>query len=250
MEMRKEEHEDYVSGMASNTAAKELIEFAKNRLQKFYNPSMYKAPPKRTLSEEERITVNMGGTLAPTAAPAGIAGTGITEFLQVSLARQEHKQAPGPAPETFGAYAKKSEESTGVIQMMKLLIADLDKELTEATAEEENSQKDYEDMMKNSAEKRAGDAKALTEKNAAVADMEAALQAHTAEKASTSKELGATLKYIQSLHSECDWLLQYFDVRKEARTSEIDALGKAKAVLSGADYSLVQTKVHRFLRRA
>ena len=26
----------------------------------------------------------------------------------------------------------------------------------------------------------------------------------------------------------------------EARTSEIDALGKAKAVLSGADYSLVQ----------
>merc|ERR1719359_773534 len=33
--------------------------------------------------------------------------------------------------------------------------------------------------------------------------------------------------------SECDWLLQYFDVRKEARTSEIDALGKAKAVLSG-----------------
>ena len=32
-------------------------------------------------------------------------------------------------------------------------------------------------------------------------------------------------------------LIKYFDMRKEARTSEIDALGKAKAVLSGADYS-------------
>merc|ERR1719337_524419 len=56
MDMRKEEHEDYVSGMAANTAAVELIEFAKNRLQKFYNPGQYKAPPKRKLSEEERIT--------------------------------------------------------------------------------------------------------------------------------------------------------------------------------------------------
>merc|ERR1719321_666818 len=81
MDMRKEEHEDYVSGMAANTAAKELIEFAKNRMQKFYNPKLYKAPPKRQLSEDERITLNMGGTLAPTEAPGGIAGTGVTVFV-------------------------------------------------------------------------------------------------------------------------------------------------------------------------
>ena len=34
----------------------------------------------------------------------------------------------------------------------------------------------------------------------------------------------------------------YYDIRKEARTSEVEALGKAKAVLSGADFALVQTK--------
>ena len=38
-----------------------------------------------------------------------------------------------------------------------------------------------------------------------------------------------------------DWLLKYYDTRKSARDGEIDAMGKAKAVLSGADYSLVQT---------
>merc|ERR1711862_299714 len=32
----------------------------------------------------------------------------------------------------------------------------------------------------------------------------------------------------------------YFDVRKEARAGEIDSLGKAKAILSGADFSLIQ----------
>ena len=31
--------------MAADAAAKELIEFAKNRLNKFYNPKLYKPPP-------------------------------------------------------------------------------------------------------------------------------------------------------------------------------------------------------------
>merc|ERR1719401_1014462 len=114
--------------------------------------------------------------------------------------------------------------------------------MTVAETEEKDAQADYETMMKDSAEKRAEDAKALADKEAAVANMQASLQQNTEDKASTSKELSATLQYIHSLHNECDWLLQYFEVRKEARASEVDALLKAKAVLSGADYSLAQTR--------
>merc|ERR1719401_204082 len=126
-EMRQEEHKEFVSTMAADNAAKELIGMAKNRLAKFYNPKLYKAPPKRELSAEERITVNMGGTLAPTSAPGGIAGTGVTAFAQA---------APPPPPETFGAYTKKGEESTGVIAMLDRMVADLDKETTETEPEE------------------------------------------------------------------------------------------------------------------
>mmetsp|Transcript_75455 Transcript_75455/g.117961 ORF Transcript_75455/g.117961 Transcript_75455/m.117961 type:complete len:701 (-) Transcript_75455:42-2144(-) len=237
-EQRKEENEDFTELMASDSAAKELLGFAKNRLYKFYDPKLYKPPPKRVLSEEDRITVNMGGTLAPTAAPGGIAGTGITAFADVK---------PPPPPEAPGAYKKKSEDTNGVIAMIDLLIKDLDKEMTVATTEEKDAQSDYETFMRDSAEKRAQDAKNLADKEGALADAQAALEKHTDEKSSTTKELGATLQYIQSLHSECDWLLQYFEVRKEARASEVDALEKAKAVLSGADYSLVQIKSHRFL---
>merc|ERR1719301_378816 len=82
-EQRKEENEDFTELMAQDSAAKELILFAKNRMQKFYNPKLYKAPPKRELSEEDRITLNMGGSLAPTEAPGGIAGTGVTVLSQV-----------------------------------------------------------------------------------------------------------------------------------------------------------------------
>merc|ERR1719163_1405104 len=42
-EQRKEENADYTELMSSDAAAKELLGFAKNRLNKFYNPKLYKA---------------------------------------------------------------------------------------------------------------------------------------------------------------------------------------------------------------
>ena len=55
----------------------------------------------------------------------------------------------------------------------------------------------------------------------------------------------ATLEFISSLHAECDWPVQYSWVRKEGRAGEVESLQKAKAVLSGSDYSLIQTvKAH------
>merc|ERR1712061_495112 len=119
---------------------------------------------------------------------------------------------------------KKGESSTGVIAMIDLLVADLDKEMQEETVTEKDNQAEYEQMMADSAAKRAQDSKSLTDKNSAKAAEEEALQAGTDKKADTSKELALTLEYIGSLHGECDWLLKYYDVRKSARTSEIEAL--------------------------
>merc|ERR1719511_49438 len=98
-------------------------------------------------------------------------------------------------------------------------------------------------MMSDSADKRTVDSKSLSDKEAAKADLEANLLAHKESKADAGKELMATLKYIQSLHAECDWLIQYYDVRKEARAGEIDSLTKAKAILSGADFSFIQGRL-------
>jgi len=208
-EQRKEENEEYNELMASNGAAKEILGFAKNRLNKFYNPKLYKAP---------------------------------AVLAEVSA----HRAAPGPPPATAAAYSKKSGESNGVIAMIDNLIADLTKEMTEGKAEEQNAQEEYDQTMKDSAEKRTIDSKALADKGKARAETGASLEAHGEEKDATAQTLMATHKYIQSLHGECDWLLQYYQVRKEARAGEVEALKTAKAVLSGADFSLVQVRVsHR-----
>jgi len=202
-EQRKEENQEFKQLMAADTKAKEILKFAKKRLNKFYNPTLALAQGRK----------------------ASFAEVGVHAFDEAP---------PGPPPDTWDAYAKKSDESTNVVAMIDVLIADLDKEMTEAKAEEKNGQEDYETMMAESAAKRTEDSKALGNKMSAKADAEKSLSEQSDVKKDTTKELWATLKYIDSLHQECDWLLRFFDVRKTARTGEIDALIKAKEVLSGA----------------
>jgi len=209
-EQRKAEHADHTELMANDSAAKEILEFAKNRLNKFYNPKLYKAPPKRELAAMQSSS----------------------------------SAAPGPPPAAPGPFKKKTEEGNGVIAMIDLIIADLDKEMQVAGVEEKEAQKEYEQMMGDSAEKRAQDSNLVTEKESMKAELETELQSSKEGKLSTTKELMGTLEYISGLHKECDWLLKNYDVRKEARASETDALGKAKAVLNGADFSFVQLHSH------
>merc|ERR1719506_1501493 len=59
-EQRKEEHTVFLQTQAEGSAAVQLIEAAKNKLNKFYNPTLYKAPERRELTEEERIAVSSG----------------------------------------------------------------------------------------------------------------------------------------------------------------------------------------------
>jgi len=205
-EQRKEENGEFKDLMAADTKAKEILKFAKKRLNKFYNPTVALAQAQAREGSLAEVSAHAAG-----------------------------KAPPGPPPDTWDAYAKKSDESTNVVHMIDVLIADLDKEMTEAKAEENNAQEDYETMMSESAAKRTEDSKALSGKMNAKADSEKVLSEQSDVKKDTTSELWATLKYIDSLHQECDWLLKFFDVRKTARTGEIDSLVKAKEVLSGAE---------------
>jgi len=259
---RKAENAEYKSSQAADKAAKELIQVAKNRLMQFYNPKLYVPPAKIELGEAQRIAVNLGSEEAPTVAPSGIAGTGIT-YLQdsqpvfaqvashIAVAAGSHDLnavAPPPPPETWDAYQKKGQEHNGVVAMIDMLIGDLDKDMTESGVEEQNGQAEYEVLMEDSRTKRAQDSKAVADKEGTKAELEARLQSMGEEHRLTSNQDYATAVTIKNLHLECDWLQSSFEARKAARAGEVDSLKKAKAVLSGADYSFVEQGSARVLR--
>merc|ERR1719311_916585 len=214
-EQRKEEHAEFLTFQTESNAAVQLIEKAKNRLFKFYRPTMYKEAPKRELTEEEKILAASGRSdMIATVAPELIPGTTQAVFAQVHM-----HAAPPPPPETFGAYQKKDAKSNGVIGLMEMLAKELQTDITEAEHEEENSQKDYERLMAESQKSREEKVGGITTKEAA------------------KTELAGIKTALLQLHANCDFLVENYDVRKEARVNEIEGLKNAKSVLSGANFS-------------
>jgi len=214
-EQRKDEHSEYVTSTSLNQAAIGLVGKAKNRMQKFYQP-----------------------TLATSLAQKPSAQTSIVEsssFVQV----RSHKSdvAPPPAPETFGEY-KKGEKSAGILGMMDSIIRDLENDLKDSEFEEKTAQKDYGDLMMDSQATRAQDVKSITDKESAKAALEGKLTTAKQTRAATVDDLNSAQTMIQDLHKSCDFIMGNFELRKESRTAEIESLKNAKAVLSGANLSL------------
>jgi hypothetical protein len=174
--LRKEENTDFEDLIASDTAAVEILKWDKNRLNKFYNPKLYKPPPKKELSAEDTIVESFGGAV----------------LVQVSAHQHSHDEgnvAPPPPPETFGPYQKKSESGNGVIAMIDLLVADLDKEMQTAKVDEDNAQEEYEAMLADSAAKRKADSESLLQKESEKASTEESLEAEKENNADLTKDL-------------------------------------------------------------
>merc|ERR1719502_563328 len=99
---------------------------------------------------------------------------------------------------------------------------DLQADMKDAEADEQAAQKAYEDLMTESAASRAQSAKSITDKEAA--------------KALSVESLEDIQLTVNHLHTSCDFILQNFDTRKEARTNEAESLKNSKAVLQGANF--------------
>jgi septal ring factor EnvC (AmiA/AmiB activator) len=205
-EQRKEEHEDSIVFLQENNMAVQLIEKAKNKLFKFYRPNLHK--------EEET-------TPAP-------------ELLELS---SDSAAAPPPPPDTWGAYQKKDGKSNGVIALMEMLGKELTDGITEAEHEEKTAQKDYERLMSESTASRSKMAESITSKEVAKADLDTKIEGTKEKKGSQETELSNIKQYLATLHADCDFLVDNYDLRKAARENEVEGLKNAKSVLSGADLS-------------
>merc|ERR1719420_2300021 len=209
-EQRKEEHGEYIQFMEENNAAVQLLQKAKNKLNKFYRPSQYVAET----------------TPGPVALMEGLA------FVQV-----HHKEAPPPPPETWGAYKKKSGKSNGAFALLDRLTKDLQDGIADAEHDETTSQKDYETLMSDSSTSRAQKAQSITEKEAAKADLDLKVENASERKTALEQDLLNIKDYLSKLHAQCDFLVENYDMRKTARETELESLANAKAVLSGANFS-------------
>jgi len=147
--------------------------------------------------------------------------------LQAALLQQ-----PAVSPVKFQPYHKNA-GSSPVIGLMEQIVEDSRQLEQQAQAAEQSSQTAYAEFVANT----DSSIKAL---NNGIETKSKIKAAAASEKADKEAELGDTQDRMeglqaskQDLHQQCDFLLKNFDVRAKARLQEIEALGAAKAFLSG-----------------
>lgn len=119
---------------------------------------------------------------------------------------------------------------------MDMLTKELEKDHQAAEHEEKTSQKDYEELMSESAKTRAADSKSVVDLQATKANKEGMLDAAKENLVITSDALNTNVEHTAALHQDCDFIVANFEVRRAKRTNEVDGLANAKSVLSGASY--------------
>merc|ERR1719217_184551 len=134
-----------------------------------------------------------------------------------SLASLDVPKAP------FSAY-QKSEKSAGVIGLMDMMIKEIETDMKDAAYEEKTSQEDYGKLMKESEETRSANSKAIVTKTASKAEVEAKLDAAKDALTAVNTDLDLIATTLGDLHMQCDFLLQNYDLRKEARANEVESL--------------------------
>ncbi|CAJ1433965.1 unnamed protein product [Effrenium voratum] len=154
-------------------------------------------------------------------------------FLQEQENATESARLASP-PEADLSYRAQGGASQVMLLFGKIK-ADIQKQTMMLQSDDEVGQSEYENLVKNSNEKKMADNKSLGGKQAAKAELEADLQQGRAELRSTQQVLKALAEETRNLHAECDFLLKNFDLREDARRSERRSLTRAKSVLEAAD---------------
>lgn len=168
-----------------------------------------------------------------------------TNKIPMSLAQKkgpsnapEYTVDEDKAPETSWAdekYGGRSEETHGVVEILKMIKEDVQKEIKTAREDDAAAEAQYEkergDLQDTLDAQRA--LKASTEREKS--EVEARKLERTKFKNAKNKDLTAEGELATSIYNDCSWVATHFDSRRTKREKEIEGLIDAKGYLGGAE---------------
>jgi len=155
---------------------------------------------------------------------------------KASLLQSSAKKNPlvgAPPPETFQPYKKKG-GAGGVMGMIENIIAE-SKQVENDSREGENSeQAAYEQFLADSGNSIKMLQNEIVDKKEQMANADGDLIRAQEDLAASVSDLEGLNTKMKELHADCDYVVENFETRQEARTAEIEALEQAKQIMSGA----------------
>jgi predicted nucleic acid-binding Zn-ribbon protein len=207
---RNKEKLEYEAAKSDDEAAAKLIMASKSVLEKFYQDN----------------GLALAQTKAKAKQPEVVAG-----------------EAPPPPPSTFSEpYGGAKGETNGIISLLEMVHADVEKDIKTATKAENDSIADFDNFMSSSQtllKNIAADKSAL---EGEIGDAETAISDARTLRGEKKAFLDDTMKFLRSIAPSCDYMAVNFELRKSNREAEVDGLMGAKtALLGGTDQKPVNT---------
>jgi len=151
---------------------------------------------------------------------------GVPAFLQT-----KKKQ-----PQDFSDY-KQQDSSTGVVMMIEQIIADTKELQAIARHDEQVAQDQYTAFKEATTKSIEAKQSQIVNLKSQKAKTEALVVTNGQETDQAKVDLDNLATTASALHGGCNFVMNNFDVRQEARDQEVEALKQAKAVLSGMTLS-------------
>merc|ERR1719240_2221560 len=147
-------------------------------------------------------------------------------------ANREGKTVADLAPEVFSAdYKGKQQESTGIIGILQIILADFERTETTVTKEEETSQLDFEELESDTNADTAAKNADIETKKGELTDTEDELVSLKDSKASTEALLADVISELEKLTKMCIEGEETYAERVAKREKEIAALKEALEIL-------------------
>jgi len=155
-------------------------------------------------------------------------------FYGKGAALLQQQQAGSQTPPVAFTPLNSNAGASPVLALIEKVVQDSVDTEKEATTDETSAQAHYETFVKDASAAIDSLRELIAQKGDAAAT-KAADRAAAASDLSEATNAGDKLtQYRQDLHGQCDFIRAQFGARAEARENEIEAIGEAKAVLTGA----------------
>merc|ERR1719375_2359744 len=160
-------------------------------------------------------------------------GAKAAAFVQFSepVFEVDENQAPDA---TFTSAGKSGGESKGILSIMTMIKEDLEDEISNGVKTEKQTQKDFEAQLKSAKTLVEDLTLKKTNLESDIASTNDEINESTVAKEDNQGLLSEERDYLMSIKPDCDFMLNNFQSRRDARAQEVQGLIDAKGMLLGA----------------
>merc|ERR1719159_2380448 len=234
---REKEKAVFTKQTAEQNAAIAIIEKAKEVLGKAFGPDA--ALVQKSSSSKQDDDSNMEGMLGISFVQTKLSESAQDKELDNLLLRVGEDAGLVNGVKGRG---DRDKQGAGIMAIMDEMKHDIELEVAELKHDEEESQADFDKLTTESSKATKDKKKEVTGREEAKAAVDEKIQIQTGVKGGYDDEVASLDEKLKALHAQCDFLLENYEKRKEARAQEMEGLSKSKAVLQGAKLELAQTK--------